>query len=122
MQENINREEFEPRIKAMKKNLKMIEEQKNKIRSKEDLKQEVKLIITNLEDFVSCIKSGLEDISWNNKRDIIRALVKRIEINQESVNVVFRIQELPTPPATIGGDNFKNLQHCCGSIYPAPWK
>ena len=121
-QEHISREEFEPRIKAMKQNLKTIEEQKNKINNQKDLKKELKLIITNLEDFASCVKSGLEDVEWHDKRDIIRALVRRIEINHEDVNVVFRIQELPNLPPSVAGDNLNNLQHCCGSIYPAPWK
>ena len=116
-QEHISREEFEPRIKAMKQNLKTIEEQKNKINNQKDLKKELKLIITNLEDFTSCVKSGLEDVKWDDKRDIIRAMVRRIEINHEDVNVVFRIQELPNLPPSVAGDNLNNLQHCCGSNF-----
>ncbi|MDE5058058.1 hypothetical protein OZD61_04690, partial [Wolbachia endosymbiont of Drosophila bocki] len=32
---------------------------------------------------------------WLTKRDIIRTLVKRIEINFEDANIVFRVKELP---------------------------
>lgn len=111
-QEDINREEFEPRIKAMKQNLKSIEEQKKKTNHQKDLKKDLELIITNLEDFTSRVGFSLEDVKWDDKRDIIRTLIKRIEINHEEVNVVFRIQELPNLPSSLEEANIKNLQHC----------
>ncbi|WP_264337395.1 MULTISPECIES: recombinase family protein [unclassified Wolbachia] len=109
-QEYIDQEEFEPRIKAMKQNLKMVEEQKKKIFDQKKLTQELTLVVTNLEGFSSSINSSLNNADWLTKRDIIRTLVKRIEINFEDVNIVFRVKELP--------DSFhmeKNqcLQCCC---------
>ncbi|WP_202966478.1 hypothetical protein [Wolbachia endosymbiont of Armadillidium vulgare] len=110
-QEYINQEEFEPRIKAMKQSLKTIEEEKKRIFDQKKLKQELALVVTNLEDFSSNIRSNLDNADWLTKRDIIRTLVKRIEINLEDVNVVFRVKELPNSSGH-SGEEKKNLQHC----------
>ncbi|WP_341822250.1 hypothetical protein [Wolbachia endosymbiont (group A) of Clivina fossor] len=74
--------------------------------------------ITNLEGFSSSINSSLNNADWLTKRDIIRTLVKRIEINFEDVNIVFRVKELP--------DSFhmeKNqcLQCCCRGRWWSTW-
>ena len=68
--------------------------------------------VTNLEDFSSKIKSGLEAVDWDSKRDIIRSLVKRIELNYEEVNIVFRIKELAINNAS-NNVGHNNLQYHC---------
>ncbi|GFR26121.1 uncharacterized protein TNCT_439381 [Trichonephila clavata] len=65
----------------MKQSLKAIEEEKKRIFDQKKLKQELTLVVTNLEDFSSNITSNLDNADWITKRDIIRTLVKRIEIN-----------------------------------------
>lgn len=109
-QEYINQEEFEPRIKAMKQSLKTIEEEKKRIFDQKKLEQEVTLVVTNLEDFSSNITSNLDSADWLTKRGIIRTLVKRIEVDLEDVNVVFRVKELSNFPGH-NGEEKKNLQH-----------
>lgn len=111
-QEHINQEEFEPRIKAMKNRLKIIAEHKKKIVDQQNLKNELKLVVTNLEHFASSVNTTLEELNWHAKRNIIRILVKRIEIENENVNVVFRIKELPEANDRVEGNNQENLQHC----------
>jgi site-specific DNA recombinase len=113
VQEYIDKSEFEPRIKYMKDRLKMIKEQIQKIAKQEKSKVDIKLIVTNLEKFSSYIHKTLDNLNWNQKREIIRTLVKRIEIDHDDVNVVFRVQDLPHPIGnTDGAANHKNLQHC----------
>ena len=114
-QEHISKEDFEPRVKVMKQNLKIIEEQKKNVIDQKKLRQELTLIVTNLEAFSTNIQSNLSDLDWITKRDIIRTLVKRIEINNDEVNVVLRIRELANTKEGGGslGDKSKSLQHCC---------
>ena len=69
------------------------------------------MIIGRLEDFATQIDTGLEEADWLRKREMIRALVKRVEVTQEQVNVVFRVdsyQEESDPEK-------KRLQLCRGS-------
>ncbi|KAB8033596.1 hypothetical protein [Fluviispira multicolorata] len=110
-QEYINKEEFEQKIKSMKKQQEEITKQLNELISQRDMSSQLKLIIRNLEEFFSCIENNLETIDWLTKRAIIRMIVKRIEINLEDVNIVYRINELPSSEA---GD-INIMQHCSRS-------
>jgi hypothetical protein len=51
----------------------------------------LQLIIGRLEDFAAKLHDGLEAADWASKRDLIRALVKRVEVARNEVNVVFQI-------------------------------
>jgi len=106
--EHIDKEEFEPRIRSMKQRLKTLEDQMQKIMEQKNLKNELTLIVTNIEHFASVVIKKLDNVDWNTKREIIRSLVKRIEINHENVNIVFRVNELPDPSPK----HKKNFQHC----------
>jgi site-specific DNA recombinase len=111
-QDYIDKEEFEPRIKAMKYHLKSIEEQKQKILDKKHLKNELTLIMTRLEQLASGVQSKIEHADWSTKRDLIRTSVKRIEINHQDVNVVFRVKELPSPNGCQQESNQESSQYC----------
>ncbi|MBV2145949.1 MAG: hypothetical protein KTM48_04520 [Wolbachia endosymbiont of Pissodes strobi] len=100
----------------MKQNLKMVEEQKKKTFDQKKLTQEFTLVVTNLEGFSSSINSSLDNADWLTKRDSIRTLVKRIEINFEDVNIVFRVKELPD---SSHGEKNQYLQCCCRGSHPA---
>src|SRR5262249_13442606 len=71
---------------------------------------ELQLIIGRLEDFAAKLHDGLEAADWASKRDLIRALVKRVEVARDDVNIVFRIDPYPgdADPET------KSLQLCRG--------
>ena len=56
---------------------------------------ELQLIIGRLEDFAAKVHDGLEEADWASKRDLIRALVKRVEVAPNEVNIVFRIDPYP---------------------------
>jgi hypothetical protein len=74
--------------------------------------KELRLIIGRLEEFSIRVKDGLTEVDWSTQREIIRTLVKRVEIEQEKVNVVFRIAPNPSIP-DLGKDC---LQHCKGRV------
>ncbi len=112
----INEEEFKPRIKAMKQTLQTIEEQKKKIFDQKRFEQDLTLVVTNLEEFSSSVNLSLDNADWLTKRDIIRTLVKRIEIDHEDVNIVFRVKELPDSFTYSGKADKSLLQFCCRGI------
>ena len=104
-QQYIMKDEFEPRIKIMRQNLKKIQEQQHKLIEQKSLTREMRLIVTNLENFTDRINLKLDHLDWNGKRDIIRQIVKRIEIGDEEINIVYKINKLPSSET--------NTQHCC---------
>lgn len=106
--------EFEPRIKTMKARLKHIEEQRNTIIDQQAQKRDLDRIISNLESFAAQVCSSLSDIGWEEKREIIRMLVKKVEIDLKEVNVVFKVGS-PLTPDKVRAKNTQeeSLQDCC---------
>src|SRR5438093_8575577 len=109
----IDKSEFEPRIIRPRQRLARLAEQRQALADEAALHGELQLIIGRLEDFAAKLHDGLEAADWASKRDLIRALVKRVEVARDDVNIVFRIDPYP-------GDadpEKKSLQLCRGSAH-----
>jgi site-specific DNA recombinase len=114
----IDKTEFEPRITHMRTRIAALETQIAQATAEMTRQQELRLIIGRLEDFATQVKAGLEQMDWQNQREIIRTLVKRVEIDQDQVNVVFRVE--PHSPVPDPGKDC--LQHCTGRGKPTARK
>lgn len=106
----IEKSEFEPRIQQMRARITASETQIAQATAEMTRQQELRLIINRLEDFATQVKAGLEQLDWQQQREIIRTLVKRVEIDQDQVNVVFRVEPLSPFP----NPDKDCLQHCTG--------
>jgi len=95
----INKDEFTLRIRRAKDRSAHLAGQ---LQSHADLtaqRRELLLIITRLQDFTSRIKEGLQQADRGTKRDLVRALVRRVEIGPDGVNVIFRVDPaIPSVP------------------------
>jgi site-specific DNA recombinase len=87
----IDKQEFEPRILRLRRRIAQAEEQRQQLVDADALQTELQLIIGRLEDFAAKVQTGLREAAWGQKRDLIRALVKRVEVARDDVNIVFRI-------------------------------
>ena len=99
----IDKDEFTLRIRRAKDRSAHLEGQ---LQFQADLtaqRGELLLIITRLEDFTSRIKDGLHHADWGTKRDLVRALVRRVEIGPDGANVVFRVDPAIPPSVPPGG-------------------
>lgn len=103
----LEKEEFEPRIQRFRSRLKTLESQVQEIQEQNQQRGDLERVIGQLEEFSSKVREGLDKLDWHGQRELIRTLVKRVEIGKERVNVVFRIAEGPLPG---GEDPF--LQDC----------
>jgi site-specific DNA recombinase len=115
-QQYITKAEFEPRIQAMRKNLLLIQEQQDKLVEQRNLTKEMELIVWNLDQFSGKIIENLEQLDWHGKRDIIRRIVKRIELGHEDINIVYKIGNLPRN----NNDISTSAQHCCNRTGGSP--
>jgi len=88
--------EFDSRIVRLKERQQVLENQIEQVDNEALSHAELQLIIGRLEDFAATVKVGLEAGDFARQRDLICTLVKRIEIDREQVNVVFRIEPIPT--------------------------
>ncbi len=112
----IEKQEFEPRIKRLRLRLAKLEEQDRQLRTEFARQAELRLVITQLEDFAAKVKDGLAEAKWLTKRELIRTLVKRVEIGQEKVNIVFRVIPAPFDSGPVRA----SLQHCWRRSEPHP--
>jgi len=91
----ISKEEFEPRIGRMRERLTRLEAAAAELADQERVQTDLRLIEGQLKEFNSRVRTGLEEAGWEVKRDIIRALVKQVEVARDQVNVVFRVDPRP---------------------------
>ena len=103
----LDKAEAEPRIRRFKERLQALEEQAKEIRDQDQQRVDLQLVIGQLGEFSLKVKEGLERLDWHGQRELIRTLVKRVEIGKEKINVVFRIGEGPLP-----GGEAPFLQDC----------
>ena len=101
------------------KKLPQIEEQAQQVKDEANLERELTLILGRLDEFASRVKTGLHEADWLTRREIIRALVKRVEIDQEQVRVVFRITPPPQASQLPSEKDAQSLQHCRGRDHPS---
>ena len=102
----------EPRIRRFKERLQGLEAQAEPLRAQARQQADLRLVIGQLEAFSTKVKTGLEQLDGAGRRALIRTLVKRVEIDQERVNVVFRVDGSTLPPVP---NPF--MQHCGRSGY-----
>ena len=104
--------DIEPRIAGFRQRIGGWEAQLKAMRDEAALQSTLSLVIGRLEDFAKRVRNRMCEVDWLMQRDLIRTLVKRVEINQDDINVVFRVDgTLPTTDPTSPGRN-SFLQDC----------
>jgi site-specific DNA recombinase len=106
----LSKEEFEPRIRGSKERLSRLEAEASAAADEEVKRVELRVVIGHLEEFASRIREGLESPDWITKREIIRSLVKRIEVGPEEVRIVYKVGQVPFVQGPASG---ASSQHCC---------
>src|SRR5262249_54753918 len=95
--------EFEPRIRGAKERLAKLETEAQTQAEEEAQEQELRLVIGQLQEFAERVQNGLAEADWSTRREIIRALVKRVEVDKEEVRVVYRVSPSPFVERPDGG-------------------
>jgi site-specific DNA recombinase len=104
----VERAEFEPRIKTAKDRLARFQSEAKDRDQQEAQAGELRLVIGQLREFADKLKAGLQQTDWESRREIIRAMVKRVEINKENVRVVYKVSPSPFTDSPERGI----MQHC----------
>jgi site-specific DNA recombinase len=111
----LERSEFEPRLLAARERLAKLESECQRRVSEEDREAELRLVIGQLEEFARRVSQGLKEPDWETRREIVRALVKKVEIDEQEVRIVYRVGPSPFE----GCPQHGGLQHCWGREHPA---
>jgi len=109
----IDKTEFEPRIAGLKLRMSQLHQQRQAAVEAAAAERELSLVISRLEEFSAKVAQGLDQIDWHGMRQIILTVVRRIEIDHDSVEVIFRV---PPPWGSPGGapqpTSPGSAQHC----------
>jgi site-specific DNA recombinase len=87
----LEKQEFEPRVTRLRPRMTHVEAQCQQLAEAETLQRELQLLVGRLDAFAAQVQQHLDDLAWHRKREIIRALVRRVEIALDHVQVVFRV-------------------------------
>jgi len=109
----LEKSEFEPRIAAARDRLSRLEGAWKQQASDESEESQLGLVIGQLEEFARRVSEGLQDPDWTTRREVIRALVKQVEIDDGDVRIVYRVSPSPFERRP----QQDSLQHCWGRQY-----
>jgi len=87
----IGKAEFEPRLAGLRQRVAKLEAEAAALRDSAEQARSLHLIIGKLEAFASLVQDQLDGADWSTRRDIVRTLVRRIEVDGPHIRVVFRI-------------------------------
>ena len=104
----LEKDELEPRLQAAKERLARLEAEVQTLAAQEAQRAELRLALTRLQDFANQVKGGLKRADWATRREVIRAVVKRVELSDQAVRIVYRVAPVPFVERPKGGA----LQDC----------
>jgi site-specific DNA recombinase len=106
----IDKQEFEPRVTRMRERMQHLEEQLQRLKEESEVEEELRLIVGRLETFTAKVQEGLHQADFQTRRDIIRALVKRVEVDEQHIRIIFRVS--PLSLSSSEEDASHNWQDC----------
>jgi site-specific DNA recombinase len=119
----IDKADFDPKVRQFKARLEQIDHQIQESRRHNAGQSELFLVINRLEEFASAVNDQLDTIDFVTKREVILALVKRVEIHIDEILVVFRVDPDPgfkagenSPKSDVGE---KSMQDRTGRYFSA---
>jgi site-specific DNA recombinase len=104
----IEKPEFEPRLAALRRRIARLETEAKAHQEADEQVRSLHLVIGKLDLFAAMVRERLEAADWATKRDIICTLVKRIEVADDVVRVIFRVDPGFSGPHETG----RTLHHC----------
>jgi site-specific DNA recombinase len=112
----IDKHEFEPRVTRMRERMQHLETQVQCLKEEAEVEGELRLILGQLQTFAAKVKMGLQQADFSTRREIIRTLVKRVEVDEQHIRVVFRVG--PTWSPSSSEDASPNWQHWGRGVHP----
>jgi site-specific DNA recombinase len=91
----VETKEFEPRIRSLKERLAKLEKDLQLLIDQKAQAEELRLAFSRLDDFADQMKEGLMSADWGQRREILRALIKRVEVDNESIRIVYKVPHHP---------------------------
>lgn len=105
----LDKSDFESRMRRVRERLAREEEALAQYQRNFCDEEELRLFIADFQAFAAQIADGLEQADFATKRKLLRLLIERIEVDEEEVRTVYKVQPRPFVP---GPADRGFLQHC----------
>jgi len=117
----IDPDEFKPRLAGLKARLARLQSERETAMATHEAERGFQLVLGRIDEFAQRVRAGLDGLDWQGRRDLVRTLVKRIEIDRDQVEVVFRVPGTTTPngagdlrPGSSAAANPQQVRQHCG--------
>ena len=100
----------------MKERVGWLEAEAAHLKQQTEQEQDLRLVVGRLHEFAQRVEEGLEEADGPTRRNLVWTLIKRVEIDNENVQVVYRVDAPPFVDRPAGGDS----QHCSRRFHGGP--
>lgn len=104
----LEKEEVAARMKLLRQRLTELEAKERLLLEESTIQEQIQFLVGQFKIFASRVREGVESADPNTRQELIRTLVKRVEVSVQEIHVVFRVNSRPPPPEV--HPDF--LQHC----------
>jgi site-specific DNA recombinase len=105
----LEREGFRARMTAAQARLDALQTESRRAVEQETSESELRAVISHLKAFAEQLQTGLDECDWETRQAIVRALVKRIVIEENDLRVVYKVSHHPFEAAPQG----RGVLHYC---------
>lgn len=102
----LDKEELAPRLEQTRQRLDDWQTQLDELSRAQAQEQTIEHALGQLEDFAARMEAGLREPTPQHQREILKALVKRVEIAPDKIRVIYKIHPLPGQPVKL--DNLQD--------------
>ena len=108
----VEADEFEPRIKQLKERLAKSDGELRLLAQQAKENETLRLVFSSFDDFAEQVNESLMTADCAQRREILRALVKRVEVDKETVHIVYKVPARPFA----SGPKRGLVQHCTSRL------
>ncbi len=107
---HLEKADFESRMLGLKERLQKLEKEEEAASAAAWERANLQIMIEHVEMFAERVKTGLQEADWQTRRDILRALIQQVEVGEDGVRIVYKVQPSPFE----AGPERGRSQHCWG--------
>ena len=108
----VDRSEFPRRMERLQERRSKLQADLSLVQQQAKRDEDFQVVFSHVQAFADLVKAGLTTADWLTRREILRALVKRVEVGRDTIDIVYKVPSRPFAKAPNGGP----LQHCWSSL------
>jgi len=112
----LQKSEFEPRLATARQRVERVQQQLAQLAARDAEQAHLRDALACLDEFATHIRGNLDHCDWATRREIIRMLAERIQVEPDQVRIVYRIS---SPLLTHKASNASILHFCWMSHFTA---